>query len=236
MLSMLGMSRTLRAAFVSTVALSIFAVGAAGCTKKNNATAPVALPAGTQLMADGDKAMSDVKSAHFKVEVNGKIKGLPVQAAEGDLTREGSAKGTAKVEQLGVLAEVAFVIIGQDLYLKGPTGGYQKLPLAVAASVYDPSAILDPERGAAKLLRTAKNPKTEAIEKVDGKDAYKVSFEPDTAALSALIPTSITGITGCVWLHTDSKRIAKAEFKFPEGGVVTVTFTNYDAPVTINAP
>jgi len=232
------MHRNLRAVItklaVGGLALSILTAGAGGCTKKSPKASD--LPPGSQLMADGDKAMAGVKSAHFKIEVTGKINGLTVQQAEGDLTREGSAQGNAKVEQLGMLVELGFVIIGQDLYLKGPTGSYQKLPLSVAASVYDPSAILDPERGAAKLLRTAKNPKTEALEKVDGKDAYKVSFEPDTSAVSALIPTSVTGLTGLVWLYADSKRIAKTEFKFPEGGVVTVTFTNYDAPVTINAP
>ncbi len=227
-----GMSRTVRA----IAALSILAIAVTGCTKKDNNTNASASPTGTQLMADGDKAMSDVKTAHFAITVDGTIPNLPVKQAEGDLTKEGSAKGTAKVETLGFVTEAAFVIIGQDLYLKGPTGGYQKMALAVAASVYDPSAILDPNRGAAKLLRTAKNPKTEGSEKVDGKDAWKVSFEPDTAALTALIPTTITGIKGLVWLYADSKRIAKAEFTFPEGGKVTVMFTNYDAPVTISAP
>lgn len=226
-----GMSRTLRA----VVALSILAITVAACTKKSPPQ-EAALPSGTQLMADGDKAMSDVKSAHFTIGVDGKVNGLSVQQAEGDLTREGSAKGTAKLEQLGALIEASFVIVGQDLYFKGPTGGYQKMPLALAASIYDPSAILDPERGAAKLLRTAKNPKTEGLEKVDGKDAYKVSFEPDAAALRTLIPTTITDVKGLVWLYADSKKIAKAEFTFPEGGTVSVVFTNYDAPVSISAP
>ncbi|WP_162908352.1 LppX_LprAFG lipoprotein [Allorhizocola rhizosphaerae] len=226
------MSRTIRA----LAALSIVAIAITGCSKKNNNANPSDQPTGPQLMAEGDKAMSDVKSAHFTLTVDGKIAALPVKQAEGDLTREGSAKGTAKVEQLGFVTEVAFVIVGQDLFLKGPTGGYQKMPLSVAASVYDPSAILDPDRGAAKLLRTAKNPKFEGKEQVDGKQACKVSFEPDTTALAALIPTTITGIKGMVWLYEDSKRIAKAEFTFPEGGKVTVVFTNYDAPVTISAP
>jgi lipoprotein LprG len=231
------MSRTFRA----LAALTIFGIALTGCTKKSTENDAGQLPAGSQLMSEGDKAMSDVKSAHFVIGVDGAINGLPLSKAEGDLTREGNAKGTATIDQGGLKMEAAFVIVGQKLYLKLATGGYQELPLAVAASVYDPSAILDPERGAAKLLRTAKNPKTEAKEQVDGKDTYKVSFEPDTSALAALIPTTASGVTGVVWLDATTKRIAKAEFTIPQSGaaskgVVTVTFSNYDAPVTISAP
>lgn len=232
------MSRSFRA----LAALTILTVALAGCTKKTPATIdPAQLPAGAQLMIDGDKAMSDVKSAHFVIAADGKINGLALSKAEGDLTREGNAKGTATVDQSGLKIEAAFVIIDQSLYLKLATGGYQKLPLAIAATVYDPSAILDPQRGAAKLLRTAKSPKTLAKEQVNGKDAYKVSFEPDTVALSALIPTTATGVTGLVWLDVETKKISKAEFTIPASGsnpqgIVTVTFTNYDAAVSISAP
>jgi lipoprotein LprG len=192
-------------------------------------------------MTEGANAMSDVKTAHFVLTVDGAITGLSLSKAEGDLTKEGNAKGTATIEQSGIKVEAAFVIVDQWLYLKLATGGYQKLPLAVAATVYDPSAILDPQRGAAQLLRTAKNPKTEALEKVDGKDAYKVTFDPDPTALAALIPTNASGVTATVWLYADSKKIAKAQFVIPTSGsagkgTVTVVFSNYDAAVSISAP
>jgi lipoprotein LprG len=149
------MSRTLRA----VAALSILAIALTGCSKKKTES----LPAGSQLMTEGAQAMSDVKSAHFVLTVDGQITGLALSKAEGDLTKEGKAKGTATVDSSGIKVEAAFVIVDQWLYLKLATGGYQKLPLAVAATVYDPSAILDPQRGAAQLLRSAKNPKTEAL-------------------------------------------------------------------------
>jgi len=236
MLSMAGMSRTLRA----LAALSVFAIVLTGCSKKKEAT-PSELPTGTQLMADGAKAMSEVKTVHFAIGVNGKIQGLTIKGAEGDLTKEGNAKGKATLEQLGFVVETEFVLIGKDLYIKGPTGGFTKAPASMAASVYDPSAILDPNRGAPKLLTTAKNPKTEGKEQVDGKDAYKVSFEPDTSALQSLIGFSTPGVKGVVWLDAQTKRISKAEFKVPASGgnpegTITVTFTKYDEPVTISAP
>jgi lipoprotein LprG len=230
------MSRTFRA----LAALTIFGIALTGCTKKSPSE-EANLPAASQLMSEGDKAMSDVKSAHFLIDIKTPITGLPLSKAEGDLTKEGNAKGTATIDMGGLKTEAAFVIVGQKLYLKLATGGYQELPLAVASTVYDPSAILDPQRGAAKLLRTAKNPKTEAKEQVDGKDTYRVSFEPDAAALAALIPTTASGVTAVVWLDAATKRIAKAEFTIPQSGgaakgVAAVTFSNYDAPVTISAP
>jgi lipoprotein LprG len=234
---MAGMSRTLRA----LAALSVFAIVLTGCGKKNKEAKPSELPTGTQLMADGAKAMSEVKTVHFTIGVNGKINGVSIKAAEGDLTKDGKAKGKATLEQLGFVIETEFVLIGKDLYVKGPTGGFVKADASLAASVYDPSAILDPNRGAPKLLSTAKNPKTEAKEQVDGKDAYRVSFEPDTAALQSLIGTNATGVKGVVWLDAQTKRIVKAEFKMPASGgnpegTVTVTFTKYDEPVNIGAP
>lgn len=234
---MAGMSRTLRA----VAALSVFAIVLTGCGKKDKEANPSELPAGTQLMADGAKAMSEVKTVHFAINVTGKIEGVSIQQAEGDLTKDGSAKGTAKLEQLGFVIESGFVLIGKDLWLKGPTGGYQKVPASTVTNIYDPSAILDPKRGAANLLTTAKNPKTLAKEQVDGKDTYKVSFEPDTAAMQSLIGTDVSGVTGLVWLDAQTKRIAKAEFKVPPAGgnpegSVAVTFSKYDEPVTISAP
>ena len=113
--------------------------------------------------------MAEVKSAHFVIDVNGKISGLSLKRAEGDLTQQGSARGTASIEQFGPAIEAKFVIVGSDLWLKAATGGYQKLPLAAAATVYDPSAILDPNRGVAKLLSSVKTATTQAKETLDGK-------------------------------------------------------------------
>ncbi|NUT32512.1 MAG: LppX_LprAFG lipoprotein [Hamadaea sp.] len=225
------MSRTLRA----VAALSIIALLAGGCSKKEQPQGD--LPNGATLMAEADKAMSGVTSAHFTLDVAGEIAGVTVGKAEGDLTKEGSAKGTAQIAQAGVKVETSFVIIGDSAYLKGPTGGYNKIPLAFAAAVYDPSAILDPERGVAKLLRTAKAPQTVAKEG----DAYKVTFEPDPAEVQNVIPTKATGITGTVWIDATTKKVVKGEFGVPgsdgkPGGTIVVTFSNFDVPVSISAP
>jgi lipoprotein LprG len=209
----------------------------AACTHRKAA----ALPAASELLTGAAGAMREVKTAHFTIDAKGSISGLALHHADGKLTREGEALGTATLDQAGVTVEVEFVIVGDKLYLKGPTGGFQQLPLALASSVYDPSAILDPDRGVVKLLSTARDARTEAKEPVDGQDAYRVAFGPDAQTMQTLIPGVGAQATAKVWLAAGSKRLLKGTFTLPatssnSGGTVTIGFTDYDAPVTINAP
>jgi len=193
------------------------------------------LPAGDTLVKDSAAAMREIKTAEFLITADGEIAGLSLRRADGTLTKEGSAKGTAQIEQAGGLVELEFVIVGDKLYLKGPTGGYQTLPLTLAATVYDPSAILDPDRGIAKVLGTATGATTEASEPVDGKDAWRVAVNTTGSALAALIPGSTGNITAKLWIADADKRLLKATFTM-SGGTVTVTFKDFDAPVKISAP
>jgi lipoprotein LprG len=184
--------------------------------------------------------MREIKTTRFLITADGAISGLSLRRAEGVLTEEGSAEGTAQVEQAGQNVELTFVIVGDKIYLKGPTGGYQELPLALAASVYDPSAILDPDRGIARVLSTAINPRTEAAEAVDGTDTYRVAVTAAGADLKAVIPGVTGDVPGKVWLGSTDKRLHKAVFTLPAAGgatgTVTVTFSEFDAPADISAP
>ncbi|MEV4413927.1 LppX_LprAFG lipoprotein [Catellatospora sp. NPDC049609] len=223
-------------------ALAALALTLTGCTSTaDDPTDPADLPAAQTLLVDGAKAMAEVKSAHFVIDVAGKISGVPLKRAEGDLTQEGSAQGTATVEQFGAAIEAKFVIVGDKAWLQAGTGGYQQFPLTAAAQVYDPSAILDPQRGVAKLLGTIKSATTQAKETVDGRETYKIQVEPDPTALAALVPGVGTGVTGFLWLDATNKQLVKGEFTVPAkgsdpAGTVTVTFSKYNEPVTISAP
>jgi lipoprotein LprG len=139
------------------------------------------------------------------------------------------------VEQLGTNVELTFVVVGDKLWIKGPTGGYQQLPLALASTVYDPSAILDAERGIPKVLATAKDAKTEARESVDGQDTYRVAATIDGAVLASVVPGASGAVPGKLWIAVDSKLLMKATFTL-DGGSVTVVFSKFDATVNISAP
>jgi lipoprotein LprG len=224
------------------LALLTALVAVTSCTssteKKDESTG--SLPDAGTLLTDSATAMRDIKTAKFLITADGAISGLSLRRADGTLTREGSAEGTAQIEQSGTSVDLTFVIVGDKIYIKGPTGGYQALPLAVASTVYDPSAILNPDKGVAKVLSTATEAKTEAGESVDGTDAWRVAVTANGADLSTIIP-GVTGDTpGKVWLGKQDKRLHKAVFTLPaEGGAtgtVTVTFREFDAPADIKAP
>src|SRR5262245_51580219 len=220
--------------------LALIAAGTGACTTKK-ATPGAQLPDAGGLLISSQLAMRQVQTVHGTIDVTGSISGLGLHRADGQLTREGKAKGTAVIEQSGQPVEVQFVIVGSTLYLKGPTGGFQSLPLALASTVYDPSAILDPNRGMVKLMASARGARTEAQEAVDGQPAYRVGFTPDDTVMAVLIPGIGAGSTAKVWIATDTKRLLKAAFTLPatsvdKGGSASIRFTDYDQPVTINAP
>src|SRR5258706_12457230 len=188
-------------------ALAVVSVALAGCSSKTDKkgdpkTADPNLPAAEGLLKDSSTAMGGIKTAKFLITADGTIAGVALKRADGVLTKEGNAQGTAQVEQMGTTVELAFTIVGQTMWLKGPTGDYQQLPLALAASVYDPSAILDPERGIAKVLATATDAKTEASDSVDGKPAWRVAAKASAAELVTIVP----GVTGTIpskaWIST----------------------------------
>jgi len=220
----------------------LFAASLAGCSKDK---ASGDLPSGASLVSDSAAKTKTLKSAHIKIDTEGEVSGLPVRRAEGDLLRSGDAKGTIQISQLGLLVEYQFVVVGKDIYLKGVTGGFQKIDASVAKQIYDPTAILDPDRGIAKVLSTATNPTTEAQEKVDGKDAYRVAVGLSGDAVSALVPNIQGQVTGKVWIDKNTKDMLKAVLTIPgptagtnsgKTGTVTITETNIDAPVTVSAP
>ena len=228
--------------FRPVLALLAALVAVTSCTSSpdKKAESTGSLPDAGTLLTDSATAMRDIKTAKFLITADGAISGLSLRRAEGTLTKEGDAEGTAQIEQAGTNVDLTFVIVGDKIYIKGPTGGYQALPLSLAASVYDPSAILDPEKGIAKVLSTATDAKTEAAEAVDGVDAWRVAITANGADLATIIP-GVTGNTpGKVWLGRQDKRLHKAVFTLPaEGGAtgtVTVTFKEFDAPADIKAP
>jgi lipoprotein LprG len=238
------MSRT-RALLAGATAAALLLVAVTGCTGKSKedkaGQADPNLPAAEGLLKDSATAMGGIKTAKFLITADGTIAGVALKRAEGVLTKEGNAQGTAQVEQMGATVELAFTIVGQTMWLKGPTGDYQQLPLALAASVYDPSAILDPNRGIAKVLGTATDGKTEATEAVDGQETYRVAANSSSETLVNVVPGVTGSVPGKFWVAKDGKKLLKATFTLPavgeaKGGTVTVTFKEFDAPVTITAP
>ncbi len=189
------------------------------------------------LIRDAAAGTSEITSTHFTLQVNGAVPGLSVRSLDGDLTREGEAQGTGTIEQAGQLVEIEFVLTGDVLHLKGPTGGFQQIPAALSSSVYDPSAVLDPERGVANLLSGMRDPVTRAREDVGGTPAYKVTGTVPREVLSGVLPGVESGADLTVWLREDGGHLPlKASAAFPDDATVDVTLSDVDKPVTVTPP
>ncbi|HEX3790739.1 MAG TPA: LppX_LprAFG lipoprotein [Pseudonocardiaceae bacterium] len=219
---------------------AVLATLVAGC--QNDSAAQPALPAGGPLLTTSAASMAAVTSVHFTLAVNGTLSTVPVQSAQGDLNAKGQAKGDAKLSELGQLIQVDFVLIDGSLYIKGLTGGFQKIPATLAGQLFDPSAILDPDRGVAKVLSSVQNPHTDAQETVDGTTTYRVSGKVAKSVVAALIPGIASDVGTTVWVATDAKHLpVKAEFAVPgqggaQGATIDVTISNVNAPVSVSAP
>ncbi|MEU6155498.1 LppX_LprAFG lipoprotein [Actinosynnema sp. NPDC047251] len=197
----------------------------AGCSSSSGD-----LPAGSDLVGRSAAAMRSVSSTHFTIKVDGELPDVTVKDAEGDLNAKGESKGRAKVEQFGQLLEVEYVLVGRDLYFKGPTGGFSKLPAALAGQVYDPTAILDPDKGVAKVLASAKDAKTVSAE--NGGHVVEATVPKDVVA--GLVP-GIGGDVKATFTLKDDK-LADAVFELSGGAKVTMALTDLNKTFTVAPP
>jgi lipoprotein LprG len=148
------MLRVRLAAVVAALAgLALIAGCSSGGDTPSSSSTPV--PTAAELISASAAAMRTVTTSHFTLAISGSLPAVIVQSAEGDLTSSGDATGKGTIRQLGQLVEVEFVFLSGDLYLKGPTGGFTTVPAALAGSVYDPTVLLDPQRGVVRVLTSA---------------------------------------------------------------------------------
>jgi lipoprotein LprG len=192
------------------------------------------LPDGQKLLQQAAAAMGSVNSVGFAIRTEGNPP-TSIKSADGKLLKSGDAQGTVQLIQSGRPVEAAFTLVGDTVYFKGATGGYQKLPKATVLALYDPSAILDPQRGVVHLLNTAQKPKTEKREKAGGQDAYEVKATFSKSVVPALVPGITQDVEGQIWISVADNRVLKARLPVT-GGTVTVTFSDFNAQFTITAP
>jgi lipoprotein LprG len=209
-------------------------VAVAGCSSTTtDSNAP--LPDGAALLKDAAEATKPIKSAHFALKVNGRVAGIPVKDVNGDLTKEGSAKGNAKLDQFGQVFEVDFVLVDKKLYIKGITGSWQEF--GDASKIYDPSAILDPERGVTNMLASVRSPKTEGREEVNGVKTFRVKGKVDKDVAAGLVPGVQSDVNATLWVREEGNhQPVKATIEVTPGNSVDITLSDVDKPVSVSKP
>ncbi|MEX2587245.1 MAG: LppX_LprAFG lipoprotein [Actinomycetota bacterium] len=230
------MLRALRiAALLALVALS-------ACGRNSTTTQSDQLPDARELLSASAKAMAELSSVSFLIDIGGELSSAQIQQAEGTLTADGDVSASAKLTQGGRLIEVEYVRVDGTSYLKLSTGGFREISDAVAARIFDPATLLDAQNGVPAALDAATDATTEAEEKVGGVDAYRV--------VAALDPELIEGLSSLVsgqeqpftlWIAAADDRLLKvtSAFEDPDTGDetrLTVTFSNFNETVDIQAP
>jgi hypothetical protein len=209
--------------------------------------------------------IKDMKTVHLRADASGQVKldlsnsGKPTSLDLKDTMAELDLDIPAKKAHLsfssavlpGLSADV--IVLGQDTYTKisllGPkytkstsTSAGPAASAAVAAA--DPQKIVD---GLNQFLATPSvAPTKQADEKCGDKDCYHVSLnltsDQINGAVGGTLGTSAPTGSGTVdvWVQKDDLRPAKLTVAASGGDqsnvIITITFTKYDAPVTINPP
>lgn len=193
------------------------------------------LPPADEMIPDATDAMSEVQNVRFDLTVDGEIPGLTVKAADGVVTADGASEGSAKLTMLGMDVEAEYVIIGEDAWVKGPTGGYQQIPVGDDMLPYDPTILLSPDSGITTLLESVESAEPQDTEQVGGFDTYRYEVVFDPAAFARFIPAEGDWNAATVWFDQETARVVKAEFAQGDA-TVTMLLSDYDEDVTIEAP
>lgn len=209
----------------------------AGCSSTSTTATPTAAAlTAPEVLAKSASAMGEVRSTSFTITVDGQLPAVTVQSAQGDLTAAGAAQGTAKITQFGQLLEVDFVLTGGNLYIRGLTGGFTEVPAALAGSVYDPLAILDPDKGVSKVLESVQNP---TLTSSDG-DSWVVSGTVPTSVAAGLVPGISTDVDGVFTVEMATGYLTAADLSVAgadgKPATVAIGLSNFNQPVTISPP
>jgi lipoprotein LprG len=209
---------------------------AAGCGGGDSAKDPP----GGQLLRQAADALRTVTSLSLSLRTEGDP-GVSLRSVDAKLLRSGDSQGSVRVSELGMPVQLDFVLIGKTVYLKGLTGGWQRQPLAKVAGIYDPSAVLDPNRGLVQLLRTATGASTRGRDRVAGQDGYRVHATLTQAAVARLVPGIAAATPADIWIAANGHRLLKARLTLPrqgggDPGTATITFADWGKPFAIRAP
>jgi lipoprotein LprG len=208
--------------------------GSSGTPTAASTTAPP--PTASEILAASATAMAEVTSAAFSLTVDGQLPSVTVQSAKGVLNADGDAQGTAAIVQFGQLIEVEFVLAGGQLYIKGVTGGFTQVPASLAGSVYDPSAILDPTRGVAKVISSVQSP---TIAGSEG-DSWLISGSVPADVAAGLVPGITDDVTGLFTISKGSSELTSADLTLDgadgKPATVKVELSAFNEPVSISPP
>ncbi len=228
----------MRLASLPTIVLALVLTACSGGGGGGGGSAKT--PDGPALLQQSANVLKTVTSLSFTLRTSGNPK-VNVKSVDAKLLKNGNSQGSVQVTELGMPIQLDFVLLGQTVHFKALTGGWQTQPLSKIAGIYDPSAILDPNRGLVQLLTTATGAKTTGTGKVAGQECYKVHATLNKTALARLVPGTSADAPADIWIDEKDHHVLRSDVQVPpksgtKPATVTITFADFNKPFSIVAP
>jgi lipoprotein LprG len=217
------------------VALGIVTALLAGCSSSRTSNAP--LPDAATLLKQSSDTTKNLKSVHLVLQVTGSIPNLPVHSLTGDLTNVPAvaAKGNANITALGQTINADFVVANGKLYAALTPNKWTNF--GSAADIYDPSVILDPDKGLANVLANFTNPKSDGRETIDGIQTVRVKGTVNGPVIGAIVPEVNNQVPATAWIREGGDHdLVKASVETSPGNTIDMTLSNWNQPVAVTPP
>ena len=219
---------------VVLTALTLCASTLAGCGDEES-KAP--LPDAATLLKQSSETTRTQKSTHLEIKVDGSIPELPVHTLSGDLTNspDVAAKGNANINVLGQAVDAEFVVKDKILYAALTKDKWTDF--GPAADIYDPSVILDPDKGLAHLVASVTDPKADGREKINGVQTVRIKGMVPAEAISNIVPEVNEPVPGTQWIREDGNHdLMKSWAEISKGNTIELTLSDWGKPVTVDKP
>ena len=190
------------------------------------------------MLRESADATKQLSSGYVDMTVNGTIPGLPIKNLTGDLTNTPAraAKGHLQVNLGGAAVDMDFVVLDGMLYGSLDPGSWTDF--GSASSIYDATAILNPDIGLANILSNFTNPKTEGRETINGVQTVKITGQVSADAANKIAPkiASSTTVPSTVWIREDGNHdLVQATLQALPNSV-QFTLSKWNEPVTVEKP
>lgn len=187
--------------------------------------------------------MSALKGFHFRMQISG-FTGTsePVQSAEGD-AHPPDLHAKVDLKEGGLLLEVEVVFAGGDTFLKGFTGGWQRLTADQVGQFFDARTLFDPQSGLFAAMKDTDSPRLGNAQKISGHDTFPIDGQlpaPRVHQLLSLIRDQGT-FQSTYWIENPGDLLWRARlsgnlFDATQSAAITFDFSNHDHPVSVTPP
>jgi lipoprotein LprG len=200
-------------------------------------------PDATMLLRQSSQRMLALKGFHFQMQISGvTTSDVPVQSAQGD-AHPPTLHARVNLKEGAFLLEVEVIFAADQIYLKSFTGGWQTVPPAQVAQIFDARTLFDPKAGLFAAMRDTTSAQRGNSEKVAGHDTYPVSGTVAAQRMHQLLsPIRDQGsYRATYWIESSTSDLWKARlsgnlFDPAQAATITFDFSNHDRPVSVTPP